>query len=86
MPNETEIRPLRVDMPSEATAELQRRIAATRWPSQELVADRSQDVQLATLQPLSRQSGWVRRRTASGSPVGFYLLIGWIYAGAVRHV
>jgi hypothetical protein len=31
-----------------------RRIKATRWPSKELVADRSQGVQLATLQELAR--------------------------------
>jgi pimeloyl-ACP methyl ester carboxylesterase len=54
MSSETEIRPFRVDMPDEAIADLRRRIAATRWPSQELVADRSQGVQLATLQELAR--------------------------------
>jgi pimeloyl-ACP methyl ester carboxylesterase len=32
---------------------LRRRIAATRWPSKELVADRSQGVQLATLKELA---------------------------------
>jgi hypothetical protein len=52
--NETEIRPFRVDMPDEAINDLRRRIAATRWPSKELVADRSQGVQLATLQELAR--------------------------------
>jgi Epoxide hydrolase N terminus len=35
-------------------AELRRRIEATRWPSKELVSDRSQGVQLATLQALAR--------------------------------
>jgi pimeloyl-ACP methyl ester carboxylesterase len=54
MSNETEIRSFRVDMPDEAIADLRRRIAATRWPSKELVADRSQGVQLATLQELAR--------------------------------
>jgi hypothetical protein len=54
MSNETEIRPFRVDMPDEAMADLRRRIAATRWPSRELVADRSQGVQLATIQELAR--------------------------------
>jgi pimeloyl-ACP methyl ester carboxylesterase len=57
MVNETEIRPFRVDMPDEAIADLRRRIAATRWPSKELVPDRSQGVQLATLQELARY--WV---------------------------
>jgi pimeloyl-ACP methyl ester carboxylesterase len=54
MSNETEIRPFRVDMPDEAIADLRRRIAATRWPTRELVADRSQGVQLATTQELAR--------------------------------
>jgi hypothetical protein len=43
--NETDIRPFQVDMPDEAIADLRRRIAATRSPSKELVADRSQGVQ-----------------------------------------
>jgi pimeloyl-ACP methyl ester carboxylesterase len=54
MSSETEIRPFRVDMPDEAVADLRRRIAETRWPSRELVADRSQGVQLATIQELAR--------------------------------
>ena len=51
---DTSIRPFRVNVPDEELAELRRRIAATRWPSKELVADRSQGVQLATLQALAR--------------------------------
>jgi Epoxide hydrolase N terminus len=54
MSSETEIRPFRVDMPEEAIADLRRRIGATRWPSRELVTDRSQGVQLATVQELAR--------------------------------
>jgi pimeloyl-ACP methyl ester carboxylesterase len=54
MPDETDIRPFRVDMPDEAIADLRRRITATRWPSKELVADRSQGVQLATIHELAR--------------------------------
>src|SRR5271154_5575677 len=54
MSSETEIRPFRVDMPDEAIADLRRRIAATRLPHKELVADRSQGVQLAALQELAR--------------------------------
>ena len=54
MSSETEIRPFRVDMPGEAVADLRRRLAAARWPSKELVADRSQGVQLATIQELAR--------------------------------
>src|SRR6476659_8016962 len=48
------IRPFRVHFPDEALADLKRRIAATRWPSNELVKDRSQGVQLATLRELAR--------------------------------
>jgi pimeloyl-ACP methyl ester carboxylesterase len=50
----TEIRPFHVDIPEDALNDLRRRIAATRWPSKELVGDRSQGVQLATLQELAR--------------------------------
>src|SRR5579862_7414958 len=53
MPSETEIRPFRVEIPDEKLADLRRRIAAARWPSKELVDDRSQGVQLATLQALA---------------------------------
>jgi pimeloyl-ACP methyl ester carboxylesterase len=50
----TDVRAFQVEIPEEKLAELRRRIEATRWPSQELVADRSQGVQLATLQALAR--------------------------------
>ena len=50
----TAISPFHVDTPEEDLAELRRRIAATRLPSGELVADRSQGVQLATIQELAR--------------------------------
>jgi pimeloyl-ACP methyl ester carboxylesterase len=49
-----DIRPFQVEIPEEELAELRRRIKATRWPSRELVDDRSQGVQLATLQELAR--------------------------------
>jgi hypothetical protein len=49
-----EIRPFQVDIPDEALDDLRRRIAATRWPSKELVNDRSQGVQSATIQELAR--------------------------------
>src|SRR5829696_4843461 len=48
-----ELRPFQVDIPDEALDDLRRRIAAVRWPSRELVSDRSQGVQLATLQELA---------------------------------
>src|ERR687883_679961 len=49
-----EVRPFRIDVPEEDLDDLRRRIAATRWPSKELVEDRSQGVQLATMQELVR--------------------------------
>lgn len=50
----SDVRPFRVEIPGAEIDELRRRIEATRWPSEELVADRSQGVQLATLQALAR--------------------------------
>jgi pimeloyl-ACP methyl ester carboxylesterase len=50
----TGVRPFTVDIPEDAIADLRRRIAAVRWPSAELVTDRSQGVQLATIQELAR--------------------------------
>ena len=50
----TEIRPFHAEIPEEKLADLRRRIAATRLPSRELVADRSQGVQLATIKELAR--------------------------------
>jgi pimeloyl-ACP methyl ester carboxylesterase len=50
---DTTVRPFRVEVPDQALDDLRRRIAATRWPSRELVTDRSQGVQLATLQALT---------------------------------
>lgn len=50
----TRIRPFRVAIRPHQVAEMRRRVAATRWPSRELVADRSQGVQLATAQALAQ--------------------------------
>jgi pimeloyl-ACP methyl ester carboxylesterase len=50
----TAIRPFRVHVPEEQLADLRRRITATRWPTRELVTDREQGVQLATMQELAR--------------------------------
>ena len=50
----TEIRPFNFEIPEEKIDDLRRRIVATRWPSKELVDDRSQGVQLATMQALAR--------------------------------
>jgi pimeloyl-ACP methyl ester carboxylesterase len=52
--SDDEIRPFRVDVPKDDLDDLRRRIAATRWPPKELVDDRSQGVQLATMQELAR--------------------------------
>jgi len=45
----SDVRPFSVEVREEAVEDLRRRIAATRWPSKELVDDRSQGVQLDTL-------------------------------------
>ncbi|HET9252657.1 MAG TPA: epoxide hydrolase [Candidatus Eisenbacteria bacterium] len=50
----TEVRPFQVSVPEENLADLRRRVTATRWPTKELVEDRSQGVQLATLRELAR--------------------------------
>ena len=51
------IRPFRARVPEAALADLRRRIAMTRWPEKETVADHSQGVQLAQLQDLVRYWG-----------------------------
>jgi pimeloyl-ACP methyl ester carboxylesterase len=51
------IRPFKVHFSDEALADLKRRIAATRWPEKETVADQTQGVQLATMQKLARYWG-----------------------------
>ena len=50
----TEIRTFHVEIPQDQIDDLRRRIAATRLPTKELVEDRSQGVQLATIQELAR--------------------------------
>ena len=54
MSDKTALRPFQVEFPEADLTELRRRIAATRWPTKELVEDRSQGVQLATLRELAR--------------------------------
>jgi pimeloyl-ACP methyl ester carboxylesterase len=49
----TDIRPFDVEISEEQIADLRRRIEATRWPTRELVEDRSQGVQLATARALA---------------------------------
>jgi pimeloyl-ACP methyl ester carboxylesterase len=50
----TEVRPFQIEFSDEAIDDLRRRIAATRWPTKELVDDRSQGVQLAAMQALAK--------------------------------
>src|SRR6476646_1140714 len=53
----TDVRPFHGENLEEKVVDLRRRIAATRWPSKELVADRSEGVQLEALQALARYWG-----------------------------
>jgi hypothetical protein len=48
------IRPFEVHVPEEQLGELRRRVGAARLPSRELVADRAQGVQPATVRELAR--------------------------------
>jgi pimeloyl-ACP methyl ester carboxylesterase len=50
----TDIRPFRLDIPEGKLDDMRNRISAMRWPTTELVADRSQGVQLEALQALAR--------------------------------
>jgi pimeloyl-ACP methyl ester carboxylesterase len=54
---DTAIRAFHVEIPGEALEDLRRRISSVRLPSKELVSDRSQGVQLATIEELARY--WV---------------------------
>ena len=51
---DTDVRPFQLEFPEKQLEELRARIEATRWPTSELVPDRSQGVQLATLRALAR--------------------------------
>jgi pimeloyl-ACP methyl ester carboxylesterase len=53
----TAIRPFKVDVPEESLVDLRSRVAATRLPERETVADQSQGVQLATMKELMRYWG-----------------------------
>jgi pimeloyl-ACP methyl ester carboxylesterase len=54
---DSDIRPFTVQVTDEALDDLRRRLATTRWPSKEIVGDRSQGVQLAAMQALHRYWG-----------------------------
>ena len=48
------VRPFRIEVSQASLDDLRKRVLATRWPTKELVQDRSQGVQLATLKELAR--------------------------------
>jgi pimeloyl-ACP methyl ester carboxylesterase len=50
----SQIRPFTIEIPESEIQALRSRVAATRWPDKETVADHSQGVQLATIQELAR--------------------------------
>ena len=50
----TGIQSFQIDIPQEQLDDMRRRVAATRWPTEELVSDRSQGVQRATVEALAR--------------------------------
>ena len=50
----TAIQPFHINVPQSALDDLRRRLAATRWPEKETVADQSQGVQLATMKEMVR--------------------------------
>src|SRR5215218_9571945 len=62
------IRPFHINFPEAALADLRRRIAATKWPQRETVADASQGVQLATMRELARywQTDYDWRKVEAG--------------------
>jgi pimeloyl-ACP methyl ester carboxylesterase len=55
--SDTSIRPFRISIPEVALTDMRQRIAATRWPDRETVADQSQGVKLAKIQELVRYWG-----------------------------
>lgn len=58
------IRPFHIEIPDEQLVDLRRRLAATRWPERETVADTSQGVQIKTVQQLVQywQTGYDWRK------------------------
>ena len=50
----TAVQPFHINVPQSALDDLRRRLAATRWPEKETVADQSQGVQLATMKEMVR--------------------------------
>ena len=52
------VRPFRISFPDGELMDLRRRVSTTRWPDQETVRDRSQGVQLSTMQELASYWQW----------------------------
>jgi hypothetical protein len=52
--SQSAVRPFRIEVSQASLDDLRMRVLATRWPTKELVNDRSQGVQLATLKALAR--------------------------------
>src|SRR6478752_4558445 len=48
-----DIRPFRIDIAQAAVDDMNRRVAMTRWPDREFVQDRTQGVQLSTMQAVA---------------------------------
>jgi hypothetical protein len=61
------VRPFRIEVPQGEIDELHRRVTATRWPTRELVTDRSQGVQLAAIQNLALLDDRVRLAPVPGA-------------------
>jgi Epoxide hydrolase N terminus len=81
----TEIRPFHIDIPQEEIDELRRRVSTTRWPTRELVDDRSQGVQLAATKDLARY--WTTEydwRRCEARLVGQMIVSGWAWASPPR--
>ena len=80
---DTAIRPFQYHASDEALADLRRRVAATKWPGRETVADASQGVQLATMQKLAdywtRQYDWRKFEAKLKHPNALPLIVthGW---------
>jgi pimeloyl-ACP methyl ester carboxylesterase len=78
-PDQDEVRPFRISAPEADLDDLRRRVAATRWPDKETVADPSQGVQLETMQALARvwQTGhdWRKVETRLNSLPNFVTTI-----------
>jgi hypothetical protein len=62
----TEVRPFEMEIRTDQIDDLRRRISATRWPTKELVTDRSQGVQLATMRELARY--WSTSTSSTSGP------------------